>query len=95
MIKIVALWERAPDPDWYRRHIALARTIPGVKASHGPIFGGPPGTTPDAAYSAQLEFADIDAFQHAAASPEFQATVEDAGTAAIPLRVYFVEVTDD
>ncbi len=92
MIKAIALWGEQPDPEHYAKHCELARTVPGVTLREGRVFGSPPGTTPAAAWFAELEFEDMDAFKRAASSPEFAATGEDAASFGIPLQIFFTEV---
>lgn len=92
MIKVIALWGEVPDPERYAEHLALARKVPGVTVRHGKVFGSPPGSTPDAAYYAELEFEDLESFQRGAASPEFAAAGAHAMELGIPLRIFFADV---
>jgi len=60
---------------------------------HGAVFGAPMGE-PAHAYFAEWEFADDDAFQAAAQSPEFMATGKDAYKRGWPMpAVEFVRVS--
>jgi len=91
MYKVVVLWERAPDADWYSGHAELSSTVPGATFRAGKIFGGPAGE-PDRKQYAEFEFEDRDAFDRAMGSDEIKAAVEDAQTQGIPFHVYFVEL---
>ncbi len=93
MIKVVVLYGEAPDAQEYEQHAELCRRVPGGTFRHGAVFGAPMGE-PAHAYFAEWEFADDDAFQAAAQSPEFMATGKDAYKRGWPMpAVEFVRVS--
>jgi hypothetical protein len=92
MVRVMVLYEIAPDPKRYEEHAVLCRRVPGVTFRHGSIFGTPTREEPDFGYYAEFEFADRDAFKAAARSPEFNATGPDAAAMGIPFKVVFAEV---
>lgn len=92
MVRVMVLYEIAPDPKRYEEHAALCRQVPGATFRHGPVFGTPTGDEPDFGYYAEFEFADRDAFKAAARSPEFNATGPDSMAMGIPFKVVFAEV---
>jgi hypothetical protein len=92
MVRVMVLYEVAPDTARYEEHAAMCRLVPGGTFRHGPVFGTPTGAEPDFGYYAEWEFADRDAFKAAARSPEFNATGPDALALGIPFKVVFAEV---
>jgi uncharacterized protein (TIGR02118 family) len=92
MVRVMVLYEIAPDPKRYEEHATLCRQVPGVTFRHGPVFGTPTGEEPEFGYYAEFEFADRDAFKAAARSPEFNATGPDAVAMGIPFKAVFAEV---
>ena len=43
MVRVVVLYDEAPDPQRYEQHLALCRSVPGATFRHGPVFGAPVG----------------------------------------------------
>jgi hypothetical protein len=91
MFKAVALWERAPDPEWYVRHTELCNKVPGATFRAGGIFGVPAGK-PDREQYAEFDFPDRESFDRGMKSSEMDAVVEDALSQGIPVQLYFVEI---
>jgi hypothetical protein len=90
MVRVIVLYSEQPDPDSYRRHIELSRQqVPGATIRHGRVLGGVPD--PDAAYYAEFEFSDRDAWK--AGQDGLTAAAEDAQQFGIPFRVYFTDIT--
>jgi hypothetical protein len=91
MVRAFVLYESAPDPARYARHVELCRKVPGGEFRHGPIFGSPAGD-PTYAYYAEWEFPDRDAFKEAARTPEFAATGKDAMEMGGRFHVLFADL---
>ena len=83
MLRVVVLYEEAPDPAAYAEHAEVCERVPGATFRHGPVFGAPMGE-PAHAYWAEFEFADKDAFRAATASDEFRETGRDARDRGLP-----------
>jgi hypothetical protein len=91
MFRAVVLWERDPDPDWYREHVDdYAKKVPGATFRAGQIFGSATGQSDFPRY-AEFEFSDRESFNAGVNSQEMGAAVEHANQTGIPFRVYFVE----
>ncbi len=43
MVRVVVLYDEAPEPERYAQHVALCRSVPGATFRHGPVFGAPVG----------------------------------------------------
>lgn len=93
MIRAFVLYEEAPEPERYARHVALCEQVGGATFRHGKVFGAPMGE-PRYRYYAEFEFADLDVFKAAARSPEFMATGKDAQAMGGKLEVMFADVSD-
>ena len=91
MIRVFVLYEQAPDPERYEQHAELCRRVEGGTFRHGRVFGAPVGE-PRYPYSAEWEFADLDAFKGAARTPEFAETGKDAMAMGVPFHVHFADV---
>lgn len=91
MIRAVALYEEAPDPERYARHIEVCKRVPGATFRHGEVFGAPTGE-PRYRYYAEFEFTNREAFKAAAGSPEFAATAKDAQEMGKKLEVMFADL---
>ncbi len=91
MVRVFVLYEQEPDPERYERHADLCRRVPGGTFRHGKVFGSPAGE-PLYPYYAEWEFPDRDAFQTAAATPEFRETGRDALELGVPFVVHFGEI---
>jgi hypothetical protein len=83
VLRVVVLYEEAPDAEAYAAHAEVRRRVPGGTFRHGPVFGAPMGEPPHA-YWAEWEFADEDAFRAATASDEFRETGRDARDRGLP-----------
>jgi hypothetical protein len=92
MVRVIVLYEVAPDAARYAQHAELCKQVPGATFRHGPIFGTPTGLEPEFGYYAEWEFPDRDAFKEAARTEEFAATGRDADAMGIPFKVYFASV---
>ena len=73
MVRVVVLYDEAPDPERYEQHLALCRSVPGATFRHGPVFGAPVGE-PQHQYYAEFEWPDQDSFKAGVSSAEFAAT---------------------
>ena len=91
MIRAFVLYDAEPDPQRYEQHAELCRQVPGGTFRHGKVFGAPIGEPPHR-YYAEWEFADMDAFQSAARSPEFMATGKDAMEMGGRFTVEFADI---
>ena len=91
MVRVFVVYEREPDADRFEEHAALCRKVPGGTFRHGKVFGAPMGE-PKFPYSAEWEFADMDAFRSAARTDEFMATGTDAMEMGLPFHVHFAEI---
>jgi hypothetical protein len=91
VIRVVIVYEEAPDPARYEQHAELCRRVEGSEFRHGPVFGAPFGE-PRYRYLAEWEFPDRDAFKSATRTPEFAATGKDAMELGVPFHVLFVDV---
>lgn len=91
MIRVVILYENAPDPDRYAEHVELCRAVPGATFRHGPVFGVPFGEQRFHHY-AEFEFADKAAFAETSRTPEFAATAKDAMAMGVPFSAHFAEI---
>jgi uncharacterized protein (TIGR02118 family) len=90
MVKVVVLYERAPDAERYARHAEVAAAVPGAtRFAHGPAFGRDPAF----AYFAEFEFPDRESLDRAIRSDEFQASGKDAAEMGIAFTVTFVETS--
>ncbi len=83
MIKIVVLYEQAPDADAYAAHVEVCRLVPGGTFRHGAVVGTPHGE-PAHVYLAEWEFPDRESFEAATRSEEFAATGKDARDRGLP-----------
>jgi len=91
VIRAFVLYDEEPDPQRYEQHAELCRKVPGGTFRHGKVFGAPMGEPPHR-YYAEWEFADMDAFQSAARSPEFMATGKDAMEMGGRFTVEFADI---
>ena len=91
MVRAIVLYDEAPDPERYERHVTLCHKVPGATFRHGPVFGAPMGE-PKHRYYAEWEFADMDAFKTASRSEEFMATCKDAMEMGGRFTVMFAEL---
>ena len=90
-VRVFVLYEREPDADRFARHAELCRMVRGATFRHGSVFGAPTGE-PKFRYYAEWEFADRDAFNVAARTPEFAATGKDALEMGVPFQVHFADI---
>ena len=93
MVRAFVLYDEAPDPERYARHVEICKAVPGATFRHGRVFGAPMGEPPHG-YYAEFEFADMEAFKAAARSEEFMATGKDAREMGARVTVEFSEITD-
>jgi hypothetical protein len=77
MVRVVVLYDEAPDPERYEQHLAFCRSVPGAVFRHGPVFGAPVGE-PQHRYYAEFEWPDEESFKAGVSSAEFAATGQDA-----------------
>jgi hypothetical protein len=91
VIRVFVVYDAEPDADRYEQHAELCRKVPGSTFRHGKVFGAPMGE-PRFRYYAEWEFADMDAFQSAARTPEFMETGKDAMAMGVPFQVHFADV---
>ncbi len=92
MIRVVVLYDEAPDAESYAEHAELCGQVPGGTFRHGAVFGAPMGHAAHA-YYAEWEFPDRGAFEAATASEEFMATGRDARDRGLPRpTVEFLEL---
>ena len=95
MIRALVLFDEAPEPDRYRQHIDdFASKVEYGALRQGRIFGSPFGE-PKFHHYAEFEWADMEAFQAAANSPEFAAAGQDAMAMGIPFTVHFAEIAEE
>jgi hypothetical protein len=95
MIRAVVLYDEAPDPERYSRHVdEFASRVSCSAFRHGRIFGSPFGE-PRFRYYAEFEWPDLEAFESAANSPEFAASGRDAAAMGIPFTVHFAEIVGE
>jgi hypothetical protein len=92
MVRVFMLYEQEPDAERFEQHAELCRKVPGGTFRHGRIFGAPVGE-PRFKHYAEWEFADMDAFESAARTPEFMTTGKDALAMGVPFHVHFAEVS--
>jgi hypothetical protein len=90
MIRVIAVYESAPDARRYKRHVELCKRVPGSTFRHGPVLRTLFGN--ELLYYAEFEFPDTDAFKAVADSEEFRATGKDAAEMGVPHSVYLVSV---
>ena len=91
MVRAIVLYDDAPDPERYARHVTLCQKVPGGVFRHGPVFGAPMGE-PKYRYFAEWDFPDMDAFKAAARTDEFMATGKDAMEMGGTFHVHFAEI---
>jgi hypothetical protein len=91
MIRVVVLYDEAPEPQRYEQHVELCGAVPGATFRHGPVFGAP-GGEPRHRYYAEFEWPDDAAFKAGASSPEFAATGEDAMAMGVRFSVEFARL---
>jgi hypothetical protein len=91
MIRVVVLYDEAPDPQRYEAHVELCKAVPGAAFRHGPIFGAPVGAPPHQ-YYAEFEWPDLDSFETGASSPEFAATGKDALAMGVKFNAEFARL---
>jgi len=91
MVRAIVLYDAAPDPDRYARHVELCRKVEGATFRHGRVFGAPMGE-PKYGYYAEWEFPDKETFKAAARSEEFMATGKDAMEMGGRFTVLFADV---
>jgi hypothetical protein len=91
MVRVVVLYDEAPDPQRYQEHLELCRAVPGATFRHGPVFGAPRGE-PKHRYYAEYEWPNKESFEVAASSPEFAATGQDAMAMGKRFSVEFAEL---
>lgn len=91
MVRVLVMYEQAPDKERYEQHVRDFATPIGVPFRHGPVvrtLGG----TPKFEYFGEFEFRDMEHFKAVASSPEFAASGEDAMSMGIPFTVSVVEL---
>ncbi len=91
MIRVVVLYDEAPDPERYEEHLELCRAVPGAVFRHGPVFGAPMGE-PQHRYYAEFEWPDEDAFKQGTSSPAFAASGKDAMALGARFNVEFARL---
>jgi EthD domain-containing protein len=91
VIRVLVLYDEAPEPERYAQHVVLCEQVPGATFRHGKVFGAPAGE-PKHRYYAEFEFADPDAFKAAVGSSEFAATGADAGRMGVRFSVEFASL---
>lgn len=91
MVRAIVLYDEAPDPERYSRHVTLCHKVPGGTFRHGPVFGAPMGE-PKYRYYSEWEFSDMEAFKTASRSEEFMATGKDAMEMGGRFTVMFAEL---
>ncbi len=91
MVRVVVLYDEAPDPQRYEEHLVLCRDVPGATFRHGPVFGAPMGE-PQHQYYAEFEWPDRDSFKTGVSSPEFAATGQDAMAMGRRFSVEFAQL---
>jgi hypothetical protein len=91
MVRVIVLYEEAPDPGRYAEHAELCRKVEGSTFRHGPVFGAPMGE-PKYRYVAEWEFPDRETFATASRSDEFMATGRDAMEMGGRFTVMFAEL---
>ena len=91
MVRVVVLYDEAPDADRYEEHLELCRAVPDATFRHGPVFGAPRGE-PQHRYYAEFEWPDIESFKAAVSSPEFAATGQDAMAMGRKFSVQFARL---
>ena len=93
MVRAFVVYEGEIDEERFEQHAELCHAVPGCTFRHGPVFGAPMGE-PRFSYYAEWEFADMDAFEAAARTPEFMDTGRDAMEMGVPLAVSFAEISE-
>jgi hypothetical protein len=91
MVRATVLYDDAPDPERYARHVELCQKVAGATFRHGRVFGAPMGD-PKYRYYAEWEFPDMETFKTAARSEEFMATGKDAMEMGGRFTVMFAEL---
>jgi hypothetical protein len=91
MVRVVVLYDEAPDPQRYEEHLELCKEVPGATFRHGAVFGAPMGE-PAHRYYAEFEWPDQDSFKAGVSSPEFAATGKDAMAMGRKLSVEFARL---
>ena len=90
MIRVFVLYEQAPEPEAYERHIELnEREVPSATIRHGRILGSAQGDS-DVAYYFEYEFPDRATWK--AAQDGLMRGADDAQGLGVPFRVYFAEI---
>jgi hypothetical protein len=90
MIRVIALYTEAPDPERYEQHVEICRTAPGATFRHGKVLRTLSGE-PQLHYYAEFEFADMAAMQ--AAGAELAAAGKDAAEMGVAHSVQLVELS--
>ena len=93
MVRVVVLYDEAPDPERYAQHLELCKEVPGATFRHGGVFGAPMGE-PQHEYYAEFEWPDLESFKAAASSPEFAATGTDAMAMGVKFSVEFARLEE-
>ncbi len=93
MVRVVVLYDEAPDPQRYEEHLVLCGAVPGATFRHGPVFGAPAGE-PQHRYYAEWEWPDRESFRAAASTPEFAATGRDAAAMGGKFSVEFAQLEE-
>ena len=91
MIRVFVLYREAPGAERYEQHAELCRRVPGATFRHGRVLRTLHGE-PELGYYAEFEFSDREGFKNGVASPEFQASGQDAMDMGIPFKVHFADV---
>jgi hypothetical protein len=91
MVRVVVLYDEAPDPQRYAEHLEICKQVPGATFRHGPVFGAPMGE-PQHQYYAEFEWPDTEAFKAAVSSPEFAASGKDAMAMGVKFNVEFARL---
>ena len=90
MVRVVVLYDEAPDPERYAQHIEFCKEVPGATSPRA-VFGAPMGE-PQHRYYAEFEWPDTESFQAAVSSPEFAATGKDAMEMGVKFGVEFARL---
>lgn len=91
MVRVLVLYDEAPDPQRYAQHIEICKEVPGATFRHGPVFGAPMGE-PQHQYYAEFEWPDTDSFKAGVSSPEFAASGKDAMAMGVKFNVEFARL---
>ena len=91
MVRVLVLYDEAPDPQRYAQHIEICKGVPGATFRHGAVFGAPMGE-PKHQYYAEFEWPDSESFKTGVSSPEFAASGKDAMAMGVAFNVEFARL---